>query len=245
MSRKKTPQDESININANHFDKIKVQGKKLTEKQKVFLDLSLQDTTKIMFVSGPAGSTKTYIAVMSALRHLQKDNSLDLLYVRTAIESADKGLGALPGTIEEKFNPYMAPLEDKLAELLPSNTTIKNDLLKSGRVQAMPINFLRGANWTNKVVVADESQNFTFKELVTMITRLGENSKLFICGDSMQSDINGKSGFTPMVNLFNDEESRSRGIQTFWFNESDILRSEILKYIVTKLKSHHKTQKTV
>jgi phosphate starvation-inducible PhoH-like protein len=245
MSRKKTPQDDSININANPFDKIKIQGKKLTEKQKVFLNLSTEDTTKIMFVSGPAGSTKTYMAVMSALRHLQKDNSLDLLYVRTAIESADKGLGALPGTIEEKFNPYMAPLEDKLQELLPSSSTIKTDLLKSGRVQAMPINYLRGANWTNKIVVADESQNFTFRELVTMITRIGENSKLFICGDSMQSDINGKSGFTPMVNLFNDEESKEKGIHTFWFNESDILRSEILKYIITKLKEHHKTQKAV
>ncbi len=245
MSRKKTPQDDSININANPFDKIKIQGKKLTEKQKVFLNLSTEDTTKIMFVSGPAGSTKTYMAVMSALRHLQKDNSLDLLYVRTAIESADKGLGALPGTIEEKFNPYMAPLEDKLQELLPNNSTIKTDLLKSGRVQAMPINYLRGANWTNKIVVADESQNFTFRELVTMITRIGENSKLFICGDSMQSDINGKSGFTPMVNLFNDEESKEKGIHTFWFNESDILRSEILKYIITKLKEHHKTQKSV
>jgi len=245
MSRKKTAKDDSIKINANPFDKIKIQGRQLTEKQKLFLDLSLQDTTKIMFISGPAGSTKTYISVMSALRHLQRDNSLDLLYVRTAIESADKGLGALPGTIEEKINPYMAPLEDKLLELLPSNSTIKADLVKSGRVQAMPINYLRGANWTNKVVVADESQNFTFKELVTMITRLGENSKLFICGDSMQSDINGKSGFSPMINLFNDEKSKEKGIHTFWFNESDIQRSEILKYIITKLKEHHKTQKTV
>lgn len=245
MSRKKTAQDDLIKVNANPFDKIKIQGKKLTDKQKLFLDLSIKDSTKIMFISGPAGSTKTYIAVMSALRHLQKDNDLELLYVRTAIESADKGLGALPGTIEEKFNPYMAPLEDKLDELLPSSSTIKKDLMHSGRIQAMPINFLRGANWTNKIVVADESQNFTFKELVTMITRIGENSKLFICGDSMQSDINGKSGFTPMVNIFNDDESKEKGIHTFWFNEEDILRSEILKYIIHKLKQDHKNNKTV
>lgn len=245
MSRKKTSQDDPIKVNANSFDKIKVQGKKLTEKQKLFLDLSLEDTTKVMFVSGPAGSTKTYMAVMSALRHLQKDNSLDLLYVRTAIESAEKGLGALPGTIEEKFNPYMAPLVDKLDELLSSSTTIKTDLMKSGRVQAMPINYLRGANWTDKIVVADESQNFTFKELVTMITRLGENSKLFICGDSMQSDINSRSGFTEMVNIFNDDQSKSKGIHSFWFTEEDIQRSEILKYIIFKLKDHHKKNKTV
>lgn len=239
MARKKASPPEDFNLNDNALKaKIKIKGLKLTEKQKKFLELSLRDDSKIVFVLGPAGSTKTYMAVMSALRHLQKDDSLDLFYVRTAIESAEKGLGALPGTLEEKFNPYMAPLEDKLIELLPGNTTLKAELLKSNRIQAMPINFLRGANWINKIVVADESQNFTFKELVTMITRLGENSKLFICGDLMQSDINGKSGLKPMIDLFDDEQSKEKGIYCFRFTENDIMRSEILKFIIQKLKSH-------
>ena len=239
MARKKALPPEDFDLNDNALKtKIKIKGLKLTEKQRKFLELSLREDSKIVFVMGPAGSTKTYMAVMSALRHLQKDESLDLLYVRTAIESADKGLGALPGTLEEKFNPYMAPLEDKLEELIPNNTTLKAELMRSGRVQAMPINFLRGASWTNKVVVADESQNFTFKELVTMVTRLGDNSKLFICGDLMQSDINGKSGLKPMINLFDDEESKEKGIYCFRFTEEDIMRSEILKFIIKKLKSH-------
>ena len=191
----------------------------------------------IMFVEGPAGSTKTYAAVFAALRELQKNDDMDLLYVRTAIESADKGLGALPGTLEDKFNPYMAPLEDKLDELLPPTTPIAEELIQSGRIQAMPINFLRGANWINKIIIADESQNFTFKELVTLITRIGENSKLIICGDMMQSDINGKTGFYDMIKLFDCEESRDRGIHCFRFTEDDILRSKILKYIVQKLKT--------
>ena len=182
-------------------------------------------------------STKTYMAVFAALRQLRQDGELDLLYVRTAIESAEKGLGALPGTIEDKFNPYMAPLEDKLDEMLPKTTTIKQELIKSGRVQAMPINFLRGASWLNKIVIADESQNFTFRELVTLITRIGEGTKLFVCGDTMQSDINGKSGFNDMIKVFDDDESKEKGIYCFRFNESDIFRSEILKYIVKKLKS--------
>ena len=71
-------------------------------------------------------------------------------------------------------------------------------------VNAIPVNFLRGSNWRNKIIIADESQNFTFKELTTLVTRLGENSKLFICGDPMQSDINGKSGFSEMTDLFNE-----------------------------------------
>ena len=237
MPRKKTPTDTASEIAGNAFKtKINVKGKRLSDKQRLFSEIAVDESTQIMFVSGPAGSTKTYMAVYSALRLLQKNEDLDLMYVRTAIESADKGLGALHGTLEEKFNPYMAPLEDKLDEMLPKNIPVKQDLISAGRIQAMPINFLRGANWINKIVVADESQNFTFQELVTLITRLGDGSKLFICGDVMQSDINGKSGFKKMINLFNDKQSKQKGIHNFEFDESDIFRSEILKYIIYKLK---------
>jgi phosphate starvation-inducible PhoH-like protein len=218
----------------------KVNNLRLTEKQKRFLSLALQDDTNIMFVSGPAGSTKTYMAVYAALRHLSSNDDLDMFYVRTVIESADKGLGALPGSVEEKINPYMAPLEDKLLEMLPQNKTVRRELIDSGRIQAMPINFLRGASWKDKVVVADEAQNFTFKELTTLITRLGNNSKLFICGDFMQSDINGKSGYADMFNLFKDQESQDNGIHCFSFNKNDILRSELQKYIIGKLEDNFK-----
>ena len=241
MPRKKTSADNNQTLNSNPFkSKISIRGKNLTDKQKKFLKLGLDPDTKIIFVDGPAGSTKTYVSVFSALRELQKNDDLDLLYVRTAIESADKGLGALPGTLEEKFNPYMAPLEDKLDELLPPTTPVAQEMIQSGRIQAMPINFLRGANWINKIIIADESQNFTFKELVTLITRIGENSKLIICGDMMQSDINGKTGFYDMIKLFDSEQSRQKGIHCFCFTEDDILRSKILKYIVKTLKSHNK-----
>lgn len=218
----------------------KVNNLRLTEKQKLFLSLALHDNTNIMFVSGPAGSTKTYMAVYAALRHLSAEDDLDMFYVRTVIESADKGLGALPGSVEEKINPYMAPLEDKLIEMLPQNKTVRRELIDSGRIQAMPINFLRGASWKDKVVVADEAQNFTFKELTTLITRLGHNSKLFICGDFMQSDINGKSGYADMFNLFKDQESQDNGIHCFSFNKNDILRSELQKYIIGKLEDNYK-----
>ena len=129
----------------------------------------------------------------------------------------------------------MAPLEDKLTEMLPQNKTTKHELVNTGRIQAMPINYLRGASWKDKIVVADEAQNFTFKELTTLITRLGKNSKLFICGDFMQSDINGRSGYSDMFNLFNDKESKENGIHCFSYNKDDILRSELQKYIIGKL----------
>lgn len=215
--------------------KISIKSLGISEKQKSLVRLSLEENNKIIFISGPAGSTKTFMAVYCALKKLKADDSLDLMYVRTIIESADKGLGFLPGDIHEKLNPYMAPLDDKLRELIPPNSGIVEDLMKKERVQAMPVNFLRGASWQNKIVVADEAQNFTFKELTTLLTRLGDNSQLFICGDYMQSDINGKSGFKDMFDLFNDEKSKERGIQCFSFGFEDIKRSEILSYIITKI----------
>lgn len=234
MAKKKSSENEPFTIPALKQN-IHINSLKLTNRQKYFLSIAFDKKTKIMFIAGPAGSTKTYIAVYSALRLLSAADELDLLYVRTVIESAEKGMGALPGDIDEKFNPYMAPLEDKLYEMLPKNNTTKKEMLDSGRISAMPINYLRGASWKDKIVVADEAQNFTYKELTTLITRIGENCKMFICGDFMQSDINGKSGFGSMFDLFSDKESVNRGIHAFRFGKEDILRSEILKYIIGKL----------
>jgi len=230
MSKKKT------DLEIGQFkSKITVKNIGLTEKQKSLVRLGLDDNNKVIFITGPAGSTKTFMAVYCALKKLKQSDELDLMYVRTVIESAEKGLGALPGDIDEKVNPYMAPLDDKLRELLPSTTSVRSELIRTKRVQAMPVNFLRGASWVNKIVVADEAQNFTFKELTTLMTRLGENSQLFICGDYMQSDINGKSGFKDMFDLFDDEQSRQKGIHCFAFGIEDIKRSEILKYIIKKI----------
>ena len=230
MSRKKLAQS------IKQKPSFTVRSLRLTEKQKNLLFLSLKENTKIIFVNGPAGSSKTYMGIYCALNLLKNNCVLDLLYVRTIIESADRNMGALPGDAEEKFNPYMAPLMDKLEEML-SSVVIRN-LISKHKVQAAPINFLRGANWVDKIIVADEAQNFTFKELITLVTRLGENSKLFICGDITQSDISSKSGLANMINIFNDKESVEKGIYSYSFNKEDIKRSEILKYIIEKLEGY-------
>jgi len=98
------------------------------------------------------------------------------------------------------------------------------------------VGFLRGLNWNAKVIIADEAQNLTFKELFTLITRVGEFSKVFILGDPEQSDINGKSGFIKMIGHFDDEESRQNGIHVFKFTEDDIVRSGLVQFIIKKVK---------
>lgn len=240
MTRKKIKTPSELSIKS--LEKFKLNNISFTEKQKAFYSLASDEKTKIVFVSGPAGSSKTFISVYSSLSFLSKNPDLDLIYIRTIIESADKGLGALPGDLNEKFNPYMIPLVEKLAEILPKTNTSKTDLIKEGRIEAMPINFLRGSSWKNKIIIMDEAQNASFQELTTLITRMGENCKLFICGDLMQSDINGRSGFGGMINVFDDDESSKNGIEIFRFNCSDIKRSEILKFIIKKLTKRNKNE---
>jgi phosphate starvation-inducible PhoH-like protein len=208
----------------------------LTAKQKEFLKIAFDEDTKIIFVSGPAGSSKTFISIYAALQLFNMNMERDIFYVRTIAESGEKNLGSLPGDVNEKFHPFMMPLMDKLTELMrPDQIKL---MLEENIIQCAPINYLRGASWANKLVIADESQNFTKKELITLITRIGENSKYFICGDTMQSDINGKTGFEPLLNIFDDEEAKEHGIHTFRFSKEDIVRSEILKFIVDRLENN-------
>jgi phosphate starvation-inducible PhoH-like protein len=236
MPKKRFSQSDSVEIKLTPQSKIKTKRKnfKLTPKQVQLLGMILDPENKIIFISGAAGTSKTYMALYGAIEMMSEDSEKQLLYIRSIIESADKGLGSLPGDIAEKFDPFLMPLYDKLEEIVAPQDVAH--LKATGRISAVPINFLRGASWNKKIIIADESQNFSAKELITLITRIGEGSKIIICGDPMQSDIGkSKSGFMPMLQTFNDEESKSRGIQTFIFSKSDIVRSEILKFIVEKL----------
>ena len=214
---------------------IKLKKISLTEKQLALLKIIFDNDSKIVFISGPAGTSKTYVAIYGALQLYNMNNERGITYVRTIAESGEKSLGALPGEMAEKINPYMMPMNEKLDELLIPGQA--STLKEKEIVKGMPINYLRGASWRDEIVIADESQNFTFKELTTLMTRLGEGSKLIICGDPMQSDINGRSGFADMYSLFNDEESKQKGIHTFHFGAEDIKRSEILKYVISKIQN--------
>ena len=209
--------------------------RELTEKQKIFIELALDKKVKLLLVSGPAGSTKTYLSVLASLMLMNEKKISDILYVRSVVESADVKMGTLPGEADDKLSPYKRPLIDKLDELLPKEDI--QYLIKDNRIEGLPIGYLRGLNWNAKAVVADEMQNCTKKELITLMTRTGEFSKVFVCGDPQQSDINGRSGFQSIFSLFNDDESKSHGIYTFEFTEDDILRSALVKFIVQKIKN--------
>lgn len=211
-----------------------ISQRELTPNQQKFIEMAMDKHTKLMFVSGPAGTSKTFLAVLVSLMLMNQRRVSDLIYVRSAVECSDAKLGFLPGEANEKMAPYIQPLLDKMNEFLSKGDIDR--LKKEDRVTAVPVGFLRGLNWNAKVIIADEAQNMTFKELFTLITREGEFSKLFILGDPDQSDINGKSGFTKMIGYFDDAESKENGIQVFRFTEDDIVRSGLVQFIIKKVK---------
>jgi len=213
---------------------LKIYKRELTARQQEFLDLAADKSSKIIFVSGPAGTAKTFLSIFHALTMINEKRVSDLIYIRSAVECSDAKLGFLPGEADEKMSPYIQPLLEKLTEFLPKSDI--DILLKEERVTGIPVGFLRGLNWNAKVIIADEAQNMTYKELLTLITRTGEFSKVFILGDPEQSDINGKSGFIKMVSHFDDDESRQNGIHVFRFTEDDIVRSGLVQFIIRKVK---------
>ncbi len=234
MRTKKNDKSPKVSQSSKIKHQLKLKDVSLNQKQLDFLNLASDKNVKLMIVSGPAGTSKTFVSVYSALKLLMEKKVSDLIYVRSVVESADSKMGFLPGEKEDKLEPYIVPLIDKLGELLNKNDI--DYLLNDNRINCVHVGFLRGLNWNARVIIADECQNMTFKELVTLITRVGEFSKVFLLGDPLQSDINSKSGFTKLFEAFNDEESKENGIYTFTFDEDDIVRSSLVRFLIKKIK---------
>lgn len=222
-------------VSSNEFDRtFKINTKyKLTPTHETFTELCYSHNTKIAFVDGPAGTAKTYCAALVALNMLKAHRVDEIIYIRSIIESASKSMGALPGEVDDKFLPWTLPLQEKLQELISSSAM--TTLFEQSVVKALPVNYVRGLTFKDSVVIVDEAQNLTKSELVTILTRFGEDSTMLVIGDTFQADIGGKSGFKEMYDTFNDTESEENGIHCFKFTHNDIMRSEMLKFIVKKL----------
>ena len=236
ISKKTKINDTEItdSIEKNTFLNFNVTQKyNLSQTHDDFLEICFKDLCKMCLVDGPAGSAKTYLAVFVALQLLRTQKIEEIVYIRSVVESASKSMGSLPGEVEEKFLPWSLPLIEKLNELLDRSTI--DTLMKEGYIKCVPVNYTRGLTFRNACVVVDESQNLTREELTTILTRFGENSKYIVVGDTQQSDIGNKSGFKAIFNAFNTQDSVEHGLHTFKFTELEIVRSEILKYIVKVL----------
>lgn len=181
----------------------------------------------IVFGIGPAGTGKTYLAVAITVAALRNHDVQRIILTRPAVE-AGESLGFLPGDLKEKIEPYLAPLNDALIEMLTPEKV--NTLTEQHIIEVLPLAYMRGRTLDNAYVILDEAQNTTSMQMKMFLTRLGANSKAIITGDITQIDIPNKehSGLIEAKNILQNID----GIDFVYFEPIDVVRHRLVKEII-------------
>jgi len=189
--------------------------------------LAAVDTADLSFVVGPAGTGKTYLAVALAVAYLKSNLVKKIILTRPAVE-AGENLGYLPGDFKEKIDPYLRPLYDALADMVP------RDMLKKyfeyETIEVVPLAYMRGRTLNNAFVILDEAQNSTFTQMKMFLTRLGHNSKAVVNGDITQVDLEARqiSGLESSLSVLKNI-TRIRFVH---LTDADVLRHPLVKEII-------------
>lgn len=220
-SSSEIPSSEVIIYN-NHGKAIKAH----TINQQKLVQLSQQND--LIFVTGPAGSGKTYTAIALAVKALKYREIRRIILSRPAVE-AGENLGYLPGNLKDKLDPYLQPLYDALLDMIPKKKL--EEYIEEGVIEIAPLAYMRGRTLDNAFVILDEAQNATILQLKMFLTRMGRNAKFIITGDITQIDLNRNqtSGLIHALSILKGIE----GIGFVEFNNNDIVRHHLVKKIVT------------
>ena len=199
--------------------------------QKFYIDAIRQND--LVFGIGPAGTGKTYLAVAMAVAALMKKQFRRLILARPAVEAGER-LGFLPGSMQEKVDPYLRPLYDALYDMLEPEQV--NRMLESDEIEIAPLAFMRGRTLHNSFVILDEAQNCTPMQMKMCLTRLGMESKMVVTGDITQIDLpeGQESGLLDAIRVLDGIES----IAMHYFSEVDVVRHPIVRQVV---KAYEKT----
>src|SRR5438477_366443 len=187
----------------------------------------------MVFGIGPAGTGKTYLAVSMAVRALLEKKISRIVLTRPAVEAGER-LGFLPGTLQEKIDPYLKPLYDALYDMLDVERVDRN--VERGVIEIAPIAFMRGRTLNDSFVILDEAQNTTTEQMKMFLTRIGYGSKVVITGDITQIDlpIGKMSGLIEARSVISGVE----GISFIHFNERDVVRHPLVQRIVRAYESY-------
>jgi phosphate starvation-inducible protein PhoH and related proteins len=196
-----------------------------SSNQKLYMEaIEKHDMT---FAVGPGGSGKTYLAVAMAVSALLTKQVDRIILARPAVEAGER-LGFLPGTLQQKIDPYMRPLYDALYDMLDADKLER--FLEKGIVEVAPLAFMRGRTLNDSFVILDEAQNTTSEQMKMFLTRLGFNSKAVITGDVTQIDLptGRRSGLVEALEVV----GRIPGIAFINFNERDVVRHNLVQQII-------------
>lgn len=191
--------------------------------QTLYLD-SIK-VNQIIFGTGSAGTGKTYIAASYAAEQLFYKNVNKVILTRPAV-TAEEDLGFLPGDLEEKYEPYLLPFKEIFERAL--GKSFYECCLKDGTIEPAPIGYLRGRTFDNAIILIDEAQNVTIGQMKLILSRVGENCKIIISGDTNQKDIKDMSGLEDAIKRLN----RVEGVDVINFLPQDIVRSKLCKQII-------------
>jgi phosphate starvation-inducible protein PhoH and related proteins len=185
------------------------------------------ETYDMVFAIGPGGTGKTYLAVAMAVHALLSKQVNRIILARPAVEAGER-LGFLPGTLEEKVDPYMRPLYDALHDLLEAEKLER--FLEKDIIEVAPLAFMRGRTLNDSFVILDEAQNTTSEQMKMFLTRLGFNSKAVITGDITQIDLpaSRRSGLVEAIEVVGKIE----GIAMVYFDERDVVRHNLVQRII-------------
>src|SRR5580698_4266874 len=187
----------------------------------------------MVFGVGPAGTGKTYLAVAMAISALLNKQVNRIILARPAVEAGER-LGFLPGTLQEKIDPYLRPLYDALFDMLDPERVER--YLEKNIIEIAPIAFMRGRTLNDSFVILDEAQNTTSEQMKMFVTRLGFNSKAVITGDVTQIDLPSarRSGLIEAVDIL----QRVEGLTFLYFDESDVVRHHLVQRIIRAYDEH-------
>jgi phosphate starvation-inducible PhoH-like protein len=182
---------------------------------------------ELVFALGPAGTGKTYLAVAMAMAFSKERRIERIVLTRPAVEAGEK-LGFLPGTLEEKVDPYLRPLYDALQDMLPEGKLQQH--IASGRIEIAPLAYMRGRTLSNAFVILDEAQNTTPSQMKMFLTRLGENARMVVTGDPSQTDLppGERSGLADAAEKLRGVD----GIAFVRFERGDIVRHPLVSAIL-------------
>jgi len=191
------------------------------------------ETFDMVFAIGPGGTGKTYLAVAMAVSALLSKQVNRIILARPAVEAGER-LGFLPGTLQEKVDPYMRPLYDALHDLLEADKL--ESYLEKGIIEVAPLAFMRGRTLNDSFVILDEAQNTTSEQMKMFLTRLGFNSKAVITGDVTQIDLpdSRRSGLVEAI----DVVGKIEGIAMVYFDEHDVVRHSLVQRIIKAYDEH-------
>ncbi len=200
-----------------------------TAGQKRYID-SIRSNT-ITFGIGPAGTGKTYLAMAMAVAALKRREVARIVLVRPVVE-AGESLGYLPGTLQEKLDPYIRPLYDALFDM--TDMERGNALIEQGIIEIAPLAFMRGRTMNNAFVILDEAQNTTPDQMKMFLTRLGFSSKFVVTGDVTQRDLLGRNG----LDVAREVLEGMGDIAFVDLDRNDIVRHSLVARIVDAYEAH-------